>query len=189
MKALTTSSAAQQDAFATFIQQNEEAIFDLCCYLLDDVAAADAMTQQVLVDTFPRCSEVARQELLEIACRYCLSSVSSLTRQLSHHTRTQSDDCCLQRLLETLSPESRAILLLHDRYGFPNKEIANVLNLDIQDVRQRLYQARHQAAAFLLRDSNLNNITVHFDGNGIAKSCHSRDTNYGLMTIDHDTFS
>ncbi len=34
MKALTTSSIAQQDAFATYIQQNEEPLFDLCCYLL-----------------------------------------------------------------------------------------------------------------------------------------------------------
>lgn len=146
MKALTTSSVAQQDVFVTFIQQNEKLLFDLCCYLLGDEVAADAVTQQVLVNSFPRCSEVTCQELLEIACHCCLSSLSPLTRQFSHHPRPRSNDCCLQRLLETLSPESRAILLLHDRYGFPKKAIANVLNLDVQEVRQRLYQARHQAA-------------------------------------------
>lgn len=151
MKARATPSVAQIDAFATFVQQNEASLYNLCYYLLDDAAAAEDVAQRVLVESYPHFASLTAHELLGSACRCCLLLLSE---PFAHHRRNcrhtpLASEGNLQSVLDQLRPESRAILLLHDRFGFHYEEIAAVLDMEAGQARQRLYQARHEAAAIL----------------------------------------
>lgn len=50
-------------------------------------------------------------------------------------------------VLETLSPEQRAVLLLHDVFAFPHREIAEMLGRTDASCRQLLMRARRRIAA------------------------------------------
>jgi DNA-directed RNA polymerase specialized sigma24 family protein len=160
MKALITPPVMQRDAFTTFVQENEESIYGLCYCLLHDAGAAEVVTQRVLANAYPHFSELTSQALLETACCYCLACLSSLPEQFfqnshschpehNHPHVASAKEEALQSLLDQLTAESRAILLLHDRFRLPFAEIAAVLKTDASTVRLRLYQARHEAAEIL----------------------------------------
>jgi RNA polymerase sigma-70 factor (ECF subfamily) len=143
------------DAFKTFVQQNETSLYSLCYCLLDDAAAAEDVAQRVLVESYPHFAAMTAHELLGSACRCCLVR---LPGDFAHHRHSCRHDALssegkLQSVLDQLRPESRAILLLHDRFGFHYEEIAAVLAMEAGHVRQRLYEARHEAAATLLQGS------------------------------------
>lgn len=51
------------------------------------------------------------------------------------------------RLLETLSPAERAVFVLHEAFGHPHAEIAELLDLPEATVRQHLHRARDRVGA------------------------------------------
>jgi RNA polymerase sigma-70 factor (ECF subfamily) len=55
----------------------------------------------------------------------------------------------LQRGLETLSLDHRAVLVLHDLEDLPQKEIAGILQIPIGTVKSRLHHARGSLRQFL----------------------------------------
>ncbi len=55
----------------------------------------------------------------------------------------------VQRALQILSLEHRAVLVLHDLEDVPQKDVAKVLNLPLGTVKSRLFYARNQVRQFL----------------------------------------
>ncbi len=55
----------------------------------------------------------------------------------------------VQKGLEQLSLEHRAVLVLHDLEDVPQKEVANILNIPVGTVKSRLFYARDVIRKFL----------------------------------------
>lgn len=55
----------------------------------------------------------------------------------------------VQKGLEQLSLEHRAVLVLHDLEDVPQKEVANILNIPVGTVKSRLFHARDVIRKFL----------------------------------------
>lgn len=55
----------------------------------------------------------------------------------------------VQRGLDHLSFEHRAVLVLHDLEDLPQKEVAEILNIPVGTVKSRLYNARNSLKKFL----------------------------------------
>jgi RNA polymerase sigma-70 factor (ECF subfamily) len=55
----------------------------------------------------------------------------------------------VQRGLQTLSLEHRAVVVLHDLEDLPQKEIANILDIPLGTVKSRLFNARKSLRIFL----------------------------------------
>ena len=51
------------------------------------------------------------------------------------------------RLLETLSPAERAVFVLHEAFGHPHADVADLLDLPAPTVRQHLHRARDRVGA------------------------------------------
>ena len=55
----------------------------------------------------------------------------------------------VQRGLESLSFEHRAVLVLHDLEDLPQKQVADILNVPVGTVKSRLFHARNALKKFL----------------------------------------
>lgn len=58
----------------------------------------------------------------------------------------------VQRGLEQLSLDHRSVLVLHDLEEFPQKEVAEILNVPVGTVKSRLFHARAALRQFLQRE-------------------------------------
>ncbi len=61
----------------------------------------------------------------------------------------------VQRGLQVLSLEHRAVLVLHDLEDIPQKEVAKILNLPLGTVKSRLFYARNEIRKFLQQEGAL----------------------------------
>jgi DNA-directed RNA polymerase specialized sigma24 family protein len=100
----------------------------------------------VFADLSARLPEVSCAELLGTACHRCLSY---WPMHFSSNGRAAPGEDVLQCVLRQLPPQDRAVLLLHDSYGLDYGEVAAVLRMSNDDVRQRLHEVRHEAAVIL----------------------------------------
>ena len=55
----------------------------------------------------------------------------------------------VQRGLNSLSFEHRAVLVLHDLEDLPQKQVAEILNVPVGTVKSRLFHARNSLKKFL----------------------------------------
>jgi RNA polymerase sigma-70 factor (ECF subfamily) len=67
-----------------------------------------------------------------------------------HQGRADAADARLdiERALSTLSPELRAVAVLHDMEGYSHDEIAQLLNISVSAARMRLHRARQALRVF-----------------------------------------
>ncbi len=72
--------------------------------------------------------------------RECLGDGASSSPQQLAAQSEMSD--CVQRFIAGLPPEYRAVLVLHDLQGLKNREIAEVLDISLSNVKIRLHRAR-----------------------------------------------
>lgn len=61
----------------------------------------------------------------------------------------------IQRGLQALSLDHRAVLVLHDLEDLPQKEVAKILNLPLGTVKSRLFYARNEIRKFLQQQGAL----------------------------------
>jgi DNA-directed RNA polymerase specialized sigma24 family protein len=139
----TSTFTAREQAFLAFLHQYERSVYTLCYRLLDDAEAAESTSQAVFAGLSERLPEISCAELLETTCQLCLSY---LPTHFSDNSRAATGEDALQCVLRQLTPQDRAVLLLHDSYGLSCGEVAAVLRMSNRDVCQRLYAVRHQAA-------------------------------------------
>ena len=67
------------------------------------------------------------------------AGASSSPQQLA--AQSEMSDC-VQRFIADLSPDYRTALVLHDLQGLKNREIADVLDISLSNVKIRLHRAR-----------------------------------------------
>ena len=65
-----------------------------------------------------------------------------------HHSGDVNAPLVLDRLLQRLSPDHRALVLLSEISGFSYKEIAAILNINIGTVKSRLSRAMQKLTEF-----------------------------------------
>jgi DNA-directed RNA polymerase specialized sigma24 family protein len=142
----TSTFTTREQALLDFVHQYERSVYTFCYRLLDDAEAAEATSQAVFADLSARRPEVSCVELLGTVCHHCLSCLSV---HFSGNGRTETNDDALQCVLRQLTPENRSILLLRDSYGLGCGEVAAILRMNNDDIRQRLHEVRHEAAVTL----------------------------------------
>ncbi len=79
-----------------------------------------------------------------VACTLCDPERELETRELL---------ACIDRLVEAMSPEYRAVFLLRDLEGLEYQEIAEALELPVGTVRSRLHRARAHVRAGIARQA------------------------------------
>ena len=62
-------------------------------------------------------------------------------------TQRESLSLGMLRLLELLSPAERAVVVLHEAFGYPHAEVSDLLDLPEATVRQHLHRARGRIGA------------------------------------------
>lgn len=92
----------------------------------------------------------SRREPVEVAFEEALHGAGSETADLNAQTWREVRSEQLNRALETLRPEYREVIVLHELEGLAYREIASVLDVPIGTVMSRLARAReklHEAVA------------------------------------------
>jgi DNA-directed RNA polymerase specialized sigma24 family protein len=155
MRALTTSSSRQYDAFMAFVHQYECTVYTFCYRMIGDPVAAEAVAQAVFADVYAHAPQARGLELLRATCHHCLNHLPVGLSNNGRANMTALAEDPLQRLLNRLPPQKRAVLLLHVSYGLRCDEMAAVLDMSAGSVRQQLYQACHDAAAIIAREQTI----------------------------------
>jgi RNA polymerase sigma-70 factor (ECF subfamily) len=56
---------------------------------------------------------------------------------------------CIREFVDSLRPEHRAVIILHDLEGVPQREIAYILDCSVENVKIRVHRARRQLKVLL----------------------------------------
>ena len=62
---------------------------------------------------------------------------------------------CIRDLVDSLSPEHRVAIILHDLQGLKNREIAEILDCSLGAVKIRVHRARQKLKALLVEHCDL----------------------------------
>lgn len=124
--------------------------------LLRDTHAAEDVVQEAFLKTFrelPKLRDDAlfKGYLFRIAARLCLDRL----RRAHVHGPVPDSACpsreegvmrqlAVERVLTTLAPEARAVIVLREIEGLSYEEIADVLTIPVGTVRSRLHAARER---------------------------------------------
>jgi len=164
--------AGDQDAFAALASQHVDRCYSLAYRILRDPQRAQDATQQALIGAWrdlPRLRDVDRFEawLHRLVVNACYAD-SRADRRWTARVRLISDDSSvpdtavsvadrdqLERGFRRLSPEQRAVVVLHHYLGYPLTEIAESLGIPVGTARSRLHYATRQLRAALDADARV----------------------------------
>ena len=163
------ASRGDRDAFATLAASAVDGCYGLAYRILRDHHRAQDATQQALLGAWrdlPKLRDPARFDawlyrLVVNACyvegrshRRWTAKVQLLTA-VDETTNDSTDVIAARDLLERgfsgLSPEHRAVVVLHHHLGYPMHEIASVLGIPEGTVKSRLHYAVRQIRSTLDR--------------------------------------
>ncbi len=161
-----------QDAFAEIVHAYQDAVYNLCYRMLGERGDAEDAAQEAFLRAYLNLKryDTARSFktwLLSIASNYCIDRLRR--RRLSwlslddEPTETSlslaSDDpepepltlrrehsAAIQALLNTLSPDYRAVVILRYWYDYSYAEIADIMDTTESAVKSRLFRARQALA-------------------------------------------
>ena len=153
------ASRGDRDAFATLAGASVDRCYGLAYRILRDHHRAQDATQQALLGAWrdlPNLRDPSRFEawlhrLVVNACyvearteRRWLARVrviQSVETSAPDHSRDVVERDSLERSFRKLTPEQRAVVVLHHHYGYPLTEIASVLGIPEGTARSRLHYA------------------------------------------------
>lgn len=157
----------EASAFANLVQRYQARVYNLAYRIIGPADAEDA-AQESFVKAYTQLSTYKPEHkfsnwLLSITAHYCIDLVRRRKRMGAYlealalerpveagpeaalvQKESRSD---VQRLVATLPPSYRAVLVLHYWHDLPCAEIAQMLGLSENCVRVRLHRARHLMAA------------------------------------------
>ncbi|HZE38655.1 MAG TPA: RNA polymerase sigma factor SigJ [Stackebrandtia sp.] len=146
---------------------HRELLFGIVYNMLGSVAD----TEDVLQDTWLSWAAVDRERienprayLVRIAINRALARQSSIKRRRETYVgqwlpepvvtdepdpllRAESSSMALLVVLESLSPAERAVFVLHEAFGYPHADIADMLGRSPEAVRQLAHRAREHVRA------------------------------------------
>ena len=152
-------------AFTQMVEAYQRPVFNLCYRMLGDAEDAEDASQETFLRAFDHMPRYDQQRpfstwLLSIAAHYCIDQLRKRRMtflsmdtspnldipdtnpgpELAFHR--QEDQQRIQTLLQSLSPQDRAAVLMHYWYDFSYEEIAESLRLTISAVKSRLHRSR-----------------------------------------------
>jgi RNA polymerase sigma-70 factor (ECF subfamily) len=171
----------EPEAFERLVREHQDRLFDFSLRMLGDRGEAEDLVQDVFVSVhqaLPRFREDAALGtwLLRVTRNHCLNRLKYLRRrgrgrseELGEVEEAALRDAAggpegpdealgaarqrarVQRAIQALEPEQRALVVLRDIEGLAYEEIAEVAELPLGTVKSRLHRARERLAALLGR--------------------------------------
>ena len=160
-----------QEAFARLATDSIDRCYAIAYRILRDMHLAQDATQQALLGAWrdlPSLREPARFDawLYRLVVRAAYAEASHERGSGGHvefipaydggtpdTTASYADRDELERGFRRLTPESRAVLVLHHYLGYPLTEIAATLEIPVGTARSRLHYATRQLRAALEADA------------------------------------
>jgi RNA polymerase sigma-70 factor (ECF subfamily) len=158
------------DAFSRIVEAFQRPVFNLCYRMLGNPEDAEDAAQESFWRAFQGLSKYDFQRpfgtwMLSIAAHYCIDrlrrkrpimlSLESLlpdedapdgTPDPEDQTHRKQEQEAVQRLLETLGREERAMVVMRYWHDMSYEEIARSLRVSVGAVKSRLHRARHTLA-------------------------------------------
>ena len=160
-----------QFAFGDLVEMHQHAVYNLCYRMLGERGEAEDAAQETFLRAYSHLDRYDadrpfRTWLLSIASNHCIDRLRkrrlvwlSIEEPLPPHPALSSDEvepedavisnergAAIQRMLDELSPEYRAAVVLRYWYDLSYTEIAEVLNTTESAVKSRLFRARQALA-------------------------------------------
>lgn len=151
-----TAVKAAPDDLAQFYEAAYPRVLRVVAAMADGVEDAEACVQDAFVQLLPRWQRVRRYDdpeawVRQVAVRRLVSS--HRRRQVAARLRPRlaqpevvpephGDRLDVDGVLRRLTPEARAVLVLHHGMGMPLPEVAEVLGVPVGTVKSRLHRAR-----------------------------------------------
>lgn len=168
-----------QDAFADIVYAYQDAVYNLCYRMLGERSEAEDAAQEAFLRAYLNLTryDPARSFktwLLSIASNYCIDRLrrrrlqwmslddEPVADRLSLHsddpepepaTLNKEQSAAIQVLLNDLSPDYRAVVVLRYWYDYSYAEIADIMDTTESAVKSRLFRARQALADKLGSDS------------------------------------
>jgi RNA polymerase sigma-70 factor, ECF subfamily len=147
-----------RDAFATLVRDNVDRCYGLAYRILRDHHRAQDATQQALLGAWrdlPNLREASRFDawLHRLVVHACYAEARTERRWVARVRAIQAPDSAadhapevverdsLERSFRKLTPEQRAVVVLHHHFGYPLTEIASLLGIPEGTARSRLHYA------------------------------------------------
>jgi RNA polymerase sigma-70 factor, ECF subfamily len=158
-----------QEAFSCLIETYQNPVYNLCYRMLNNANDAEDAAQETFLRAYNGLKRYDRQRsfstwLLSIAAHYCIDQIRrrrftvlsfeelphfdppdqepgpeySLVRKQKQHQ--------IQALLDSLSPQDRAAVVLRYWYDLSYEEIGESLSLTVSAVKSRLHRSRRELA-------------------------------------------
>jgi RNA polymerase sigma-70 factor, ECF subfamily len=159
------------DAFASLAAASVDRCFALAYRILRDTHLAEDATQQALLGAWrdlPTLREPERFDawLHRLVVHACYGESRSgrrwgaVVRIVPPDQRVVPDSAIgvadrdeVERAFRTLSPEQRAVVVLHHYQGYPLTEVAGILAIPVGTARSRLHYATRQLRAAIEADA------------------------------------
>ncbi len=160
-----------QLAFGELVQMHQHAVYNLCYRMLGERGESEDAAQETFLRAYSHLDRYDAERpfrtwLLSIASNHCIDRLRkrrlvwlSIEEPLPPHPALNSDEiepedavisnergAAIQRMLDELSPEYRAAVVLRYWYDLSYTEIAEVLNTTESAVKSRLFRARQALA-------------------------------------------
>lgn len=168
-----------QDAFADIVYAYQDAVYNLCYRMLGERGEAEDAAQEAFLRAYLNLTryDPARSFktwLLSIASNYCIDRLrrrrlqwmslddEPVADRLALHsddpepepaTLTKEQSVAIQGMLNELSPDYRAVVVLRYWYDYSYAEIADIMDTTESAVKSRLFRARQALADKLGSDS------------------------------------
>ncbi|MEN8097726.1 MAG: sigma-70 family RNA polymerase sigma factor [Chloroflexota bacterium] len=161
------------EAFTLIVRRHETPVYNLALRMLGNPAEAEDASQEAFLRAYSKLRRYDktysfRTWLLSITSNHCIDRLRkrrikwlSLDEPLSTEDslkmasssagpelvyENSQRERMVQDLLDTLTPEYRAVVILHYWYGMPYDEIARSLHTTVSAIKSRLYRARRMMA-------------------------------------------
>jgi RNA polymerase sigma-70 factor (ECF subfamily) len=173
---LAVRDKGDQDAFAEIVYSFQDAVYNLCYRMLGERTEAEDATQEAFIRAFGNIdrydtSRSFKTWLLSIASNHCIDRLrkrrlkylsldeplptnlqlaisSDMPNPESQAVRNERSEY-IQELLDQLSEDDRAGIILKYWYDYSYAEIAEVLDTTESAVKSRLFRARRALADLL----------------------------------------
>jgi RNA polymerase sigma-70 factor (ECF subfamily) len=165
--------AGDRDAFTELTRQSIGKLYAVARLILRDNARAEDATQEALVAAWRQLGALRDPDrfdawLRRLLVRACYREAGREQRQRRIAGRVQpfatagpdpgvavADHDELERGFATLSPEQRALVVLHYYLGLPLQETSEILGIPVGTVKSRLSRTTQQLRATLEADARL----------------------------------
>lgn len=158
-KLVEQSIAGNRDSFKDLFMKNVDRVHNLCLKISADINLAEDLTQEVFIKAWEKL------DTFKFECKFSTWLHSIAVNQFLMHTRsdkryseklgeysaeektdekrsTQDLKIDLQKAIDNLPAQARAVLVLHDIEGYKHNEISEMMSIQTGTSKAHLHRAR-----------------------------------------------